>query len=61
MRLKKIWALQAAEKMLCTKGTASAVPHKNRMNEGFSPGYAFCHFSRAQSLGNGSKKPYLSG
>jgi hypothetical protein len=23
--------------MLCTKGTASAVPYENRMDEGFSP------------------------
>jgi hypothetical protein len=48
--------------MLCTKGTASAVPYKNRIDEGFSPwGTPFCHCSSAQSLGNGSKKPYLSG
>jgi hypothetical protein len=52
----------AWKKHLSTKGTASAVPYKNRMDEGFSPwGTLFCHSSRAQSLGNGSKKPYRSG
>jgi hypothetical protein len=85
--------------MLCTYGTASAVPYKNRMDEGFrvcvrarifgqnqydcvlistqnqyeycvifefsrrlfSPWVRFFVIPRAQSLGNGGKKPYLSG
>jgi hypothetical protein len=38
------------------QGTASAVPYKNRIDEGFSPwGTLVCHSSRVQSVGNGSK------
>jgi hypothetical protein len=49
-------------KQILDEGHGFSRAVKNRMDEGFSPwGTLFCHSSRAQSLGNGSKKPYLSG